>query len=246
MKRIVFHSILVMLIALCGTSWAQDGPIPITAEEAFDAVQTQTDPISGDDAIVNLVDVRTRAEFFWVGAACQVDEIVTTKHGAIVPDYGKVILSKGGRFLKFKVDGKHKWLQTKKVSELILSPIAINIPYKYWDEENWTLVPNQHFQEEVEALATDDYDVVIFFCRSGGRSESCLEDFDPTLFEAIYEIDQPDGKSGRGGFEGSSYSNAYNGYRGFPERLTEIQEHPSVSWKDTGLPMKTSVNPSTE
>jgi hypothetical protein len=105
---------------------------------------------------------------------------------------------------------------------------------------------NDQFKDEVEALATDEYDVVIFFCRSGGRSEGCLEDFDTALFEAIYEIDQPDGKSGRGGFEGSSYSDAYNGYRGFPERLTEIQEHPSVSWKDTGLPMKTSVNPLTE
>jgi hypothetical protein len=51
-----------------------------------------------------------------------------------------------------------------------------------------------------------------------------------------------DGKSGRGGFEDSSYSNVYNGYRGFPERLTEIQEHPSVSWKDAGLPIKTSLN----
>lgn len=246
MKRIVFHSILVILIALGGTSWAQDGPIPITAEAAFDAVQTQTDPISGESASVNLVDVRTRAEFFWVGAACQVDEIVTTKHGSIVPDYGKVILSKDGRFLTFEVDGKHKRLQTKKVSELKLSSIAINIPYRFWDEENWALEPNPDFQSEVEALATDGYDVVIFFCRSGGRSEGCLEDFDTALFEAIYEIDQPDGKSGRGGFEGSSYSDAYNGYRGFPERLTEIQEHPSVSWKDTGLPMKTSINPTNQ
>jgi hypothetical protein len=45
------------------------------------------------------------------------------------------------------------------------------------------------------------------------------------------------------GFEGDSRSNRYNGYRGFPERLTEIQEHPSVSWKDAGLPMKTRIDP---
>ena len=187
--------------------------------------------------------MRTRTEYYWVGAACQVDEIVTTTQGAIVPDYGKVILSHDGRFLKFEVDGKHKKLKTRKVSEIKLSTIAISIPYKFWDDENWALIPNENFQYEVEALANEGYDVVIFFCRSGGRSEGCLEDFDTDLFEAIYEIDQPDGKSGRGGFEGSSYSNAYNGYRGFPERLTEIQEYPSVSWKDTGLPMKTSINP---
>ena len=121
---------LVICLAVCGTVGADITPIPITAEAAFDAVQTQTDPISGDTAKVALVDVRTRAEYFWVGAACQVDEIVTTRHGTLVPDNGKVILSEDGRFLTFEVDGRHKRLQTKKVSEVTLTPIAINIPYK--------------------------------------------------------------------------------------------------------------------
>lgn len=243
MKKVIISLTMSIFLIFCGMSFANDTtPIPISAEQAFDAVQTQTDPISGDEAIVALVDVRTRAEYFWVGAACQVDEIITTKGKSIVPDFGKVLLSREGRFLTFGLDGRNKRILTRKVSEIALSPIAINIPYKLWDEETAELSLNPDFVDDVEALS-GDYNVLIFFCRSGGRSEDCLGDFNTTLFDAIYEIDQPDGKSGRGGFEGTSYSNVYNGYRGFPERLTEIQEHPSVSWKDTGLPIKTSVNP---
>ena len=235
---------MAFLLAFCGTSLAAEvSPIPISAEQAFNAVQTQTDPITDEGTSVALVDVRTRAEFFWVGAACQVDEIITTKEKSIAPDLGKVFLSRDGRFLNFELNGRNRRLQVRKVSEMLLSPIAINIPYKLWDETTGTSSLSGDFAGDVEALAAAEYDVLIFFCRSGGRSEDCLGDFNTTLFDAIYEIDQPDGKSGRGGFEGTSYSNVFNGYRGFPERLTEIQDHPSVSWKDAGLPIKTSVNP---
>ena len=242
MKKIIFPVCLIIFISFCGISFADVTPIPISAEEAFDAVQTQTDPISGESTNVALVDVRTRAEYFWVGTACQVDEIITKKGETIFPDDGKVILSNNGRFLRFEINGRNKRLQTKKVSEVLLSPIALSIPFILWDEDTGGFSANENFKEDVEALDVD-YDVLIFFCRSGGRSENCLAGFDTNFFDAIYEIDQPDGKSGRGGFEGTSYSNVYNGYRGFPERMTEIQEHPSVSWKDAGLPMKTGVNP---
>ncbi|MCP3871768.1 MAG: hypothetical protein GY699_01225 [Desulfobacteraceae bacterium] len=217
-------------------------PILIGAEEAFNAVQSQTDPVTGEGTRVALVDVRTRAEYFWVGAACQVDEIITTKEESLYPDDGKVILTKNGRQVRFEINGRHKMLQTKKITNIIISPIAINIPYKLWVEEDASLTLNSSFGGEVNALS-DNYDILIFFCRSGGRSQDCLGGFDVNLFDTIYEIDQPDDKSGRGGFEGTSYSNVYNGYRGFPNRLTETQEHPSVSWKDAGLPIKTSINP---
>ena len=243
MKKNITIVFMVLFFAFCGTSLAAEvSPIPISAEQAFDAVQAQTDPITDEGTSVALVDVRTRAEFFWVGAACQVDEIITTEEKSIAPDLGKMFLSRDGRFLDFELNGRNKRLQVRKVSEMALSPIAINIPYKLWDEATGTSYLNDNFANEVNALG-EDYEVLIFFCRSGGRSEDCLGDFNTTLFEAIYEIDQPDGKSGRGGFEGTSYSNVFNGYRGFPERLTEIQDHPSVSWKDAGLPIKTSVNP---
>lgn len=243
MKKIIFPLCLILLIVSYGLSFAQNAiPIPITAEEAFDAVQSQKDPISGEETSVALIDVRSRAEFYWVGAACQVVEIITSNEETIVPDYGKVRLSQNGKFLSYKIDGNNEQLQTRKVSKLNLTPISINIPFELWNEDTGTLTENPNFVSDIEALG-DTYGVLIFFCRSGGRSQACLAPFDTSLFDSIYEIDQPDGESGYGGFEGNSYSNVYNGYRGFPERLTETQEHSSVSWKDAGLPIKTSVNP---
>lgn len=243
--KIFFRSIFIVCIVASYWSTFADvpAPVPISAEQAFDAVQKQIDPISKESANVVLVDVRTRAEYFWVGAACQVDEIKTINNEALIPDYGKVILEHSGKFLAFEIEGNNKRIQTKKIEEISLSPIAINIPYYFWDEDTGSLVVNENFSTDVEELQTTGYDILIFFCRSGGRSEMCLGNFNTSLFQAIYEIDQPDGKSGRGGFEGTSYSNSYNGYRGFPERLTEIQDHSSVSWKDAGLPIKTSINP---
>jgi rhodanese-related sulfurtransferase len=247
MKRIVLTVVTVISLVFSGTAFADDElplPEPISAEQAFDAVQMQTDPYTGLPTNVVLVDVRTRAEYFWVGAACQVTEIITTDDKSIIPDYGKVELVYSGRFLKFKVHEYCRWLCVTTVSKVIMSPISINIPYKLWSEETATTTLNPNFIEDVEALAEDgEVNVIIFFCRSGGRSQDCLQAFDISLFEAIYEIDQPSGKSGRGGFEGTSYSNVYNGYRGYPGRFTRIQEHPSVSWKDAGLPVKTSVSP---
>ena len=63
-------------------------------------------------------------------------------------------------------------------------------------------------------------------------------------FDAVYEIDDPtpDSTGDVGGFEGSPYSEVYNGYHGFPGRLTGVQAVPSVSWKDTGLPIKIGMS----
>jgi rhodanese-related sulfurtransferase len=235
--------VVVMLsMGLTGTVSAEEMlPVPITADEAFDAVQLQLDPITGEPADIVLVDVRSRAEFFWVGAACQVNEIILDNR-VFYPDYGKVKLLWHGLILKFNVNGRPIFMPVKKVQEIVLSPMAVNIPYKFWNEDTATMETNTDFGIEIEDLAVD-FDTIIFFCRSGGRSEDCLDAFDPALFDNIYEIDQPDGKSGRGGFEGASYGDAYNGYRGFPDRFTQTQEHSSVSWEDTGLPIKTSVDP---
>ena len=68
MKKVTIPIFVVIFLVFSGTSFAADvSPIPITAEQAFNAVQTQTDPITGEDKKVALVDVRTRAEYFWVG-----------------------------------------------------------------------------------------------------------------------------------------------------------------------------------
>jgi hypothetical protein len=53
----------------------------------------------------------------------------------------------------------------------------------------------------------------------------------------VFEIDDPDGNSGKGGFSGSVYNTAFNEDAGFPGRETQKLEVPSASWKDAGLPV---------
>lgn len=222
-------------------------PEPITAEEAFWSVQTQTDPLTGEDASVALIDVRTRAEYFWVGAAAEVTSVTLTNGQIVEPDYGYAKISANSRFIEWYINGSKRRIKVKKIEALTLSPIAVSIPFKLWDENNPEksgMYLNTNFDSELQSLADSGIDTVIFFCRSGGRSEACIVDFDPTVFKSYYEIDHPESETGgQGGFEGTSYGNVYNGYRGFPGRSTLFQDYDSVSWKDAGLPIQTSAVP---
>jgi hypothetical protein len=220
---------------------AQEPPVPepVTAEQAFDAAVNQIDPLTGDPVNVVFVDARTRAEWFWVGTVAQVTRIELKNGQEFTPDMGKVKLVHEGRLLAFEVDGRHRAkLPVRAVEDLDLEPMAYWVPYKIWSSEDGSFTLNEDFTADVESLAVPgERNVVIFFCRSGGRTNTCGVELNTELFETQYEIDQPDGKSGRGGMEGSTYGNVFNGYRGFPERFTFSQEHESVSWKDTGLPI---------
>jgi len=230
---------LMVSIFATGITYAEECPlpIPITAEQAFDAYANQEDPISGEGANVAIVDVRTTAEYYWVGTCAQVDTILTTKGEEITPDNGKVILRANSRILEFEVDGEPRALKVKHVDEIVTSSIATHIPYMTWDDKNCEKKANDNnFASEIEALALDE-DIVIIMCRSGKRTNGCMVCFDFSLFDAVYEIDQPDGKDGRGGFQGTSYGDAYNGFRGFPGRKTSFQDYESVSWCDAGLPI---------
>jgi rhodanese-related sulfurtransferase len=241
--------LILALTGVGGSVPARAGePVPITAEAAFVAVATQTDPLAGFQATVALVDLRTRAEYYWVGAPTSVDAIVLQDQSVIVPDLGKVRLIQQGRFirqtfLEFTLNGIYRQVEVQQVDHLELSPMAVNIPYKLWDEKTAQLVPNESFQYDIETLAYQGVDTVILYCRSGGRSTDCTADFNTELFLGVYEIDDPTGIEGRGGFEGTSYHNVFNGYRGFPGRPTQLQNGPSVSWKDAGLPVKTGMKP---
>jgi rhodanese-related sulfurtransferase len=244
----VFLAVAALVIASPALAQEPVLPIPISSEQAYDAVMAQVDPLSGESKNVVLVDTRTRAEFYWVGTTAKVDQIVLHNGKTLTPDMGKVKLTHEGKFLEFEAMGRPGRVQTATVDSVSLSPIARSIPYELWNETTGALEPNGmdfvNFRTAVEALATDEnVDVVIFFCRSGGRSQACLAYFDTTLFDEVYEIDQPDGQSGYGGFEGTTYGSVYNGYRGFPGRMTYIQDHESVAWKDAGLPIKIGVNP---
>lgn len=218
-------------------------PVPITAEAAFDAVATQTDPITGWYKNVALVDVRSRAEYFWVGTATKVDSIELKDGSIITPYLGKVVLDHEGKFLTYSVNGRNKRVQVAKVDRLVHSAIARNIPFRLWNEDTGKLEGNPNFATDMANLVQEGIEVVIVYCRTGGRSSDCVAEFDTTPFFAVYEIDDPAGNRGFGGFEGNSYKNAYNGYLGFPGRQTGAQTVPSVSWKDSGLPMATLINP---
>lgn len=240
MKFAVVMVVTLMIVFVpTATTLADDNQvnIPITANQAFNAVVHQVDPETGEDASVALIDVRTVAEYFWVGAPAKVNCITTTDGREIFPLDGKVAF-RWGDFLIFQVDYGHfaypMFLPVQKVEKMEMIDISIHIPTHLWDEAAGKKFKNKDFAQDIEALNVN-YDVLILMCRSGKRSNTRA--FDTTLFDKIYEIDQPNGENGLGGFQGTSYGDAYNGYRGYPGRNTGRRHSRSVSWSDSGLPV---------
>lgn len=86
------------------------------------------------------------------------------------PNLGKVLLIENGTKVHFFAGEDEFTVDVVNVDGISLSSIAINIPYKFWHEYTGELILNKKFKKEIEALAAE-YDTVIFFCRSGGRSE---------------------------------------------------------------------------
>jgi rhodanese-related sulfurtransferase len=248
-KKLVSVVVLVFLFALvfAGNTIAaeEEVNIPITANQAFDAVVQQVDPATGENTRVALIDVRTAAEYYWVGACGKVATITTTSGTEYTPHNGKVVV-KWGNFLCFKVEGHYclrpVFLPVSKVESVVTEDISIHIPTHIWDEVGCTKYDNPDFAATIESLSAD-YDVLILMCRSGKRSNT--RGFDTSLFDAVYEIDDPNGTNGRGGFQGTSYGDVYNGYRGYPARSTKSQDAPSVSWSDAGLPVHIGWKPVT-
>lgn len=241
-RKLTFAAIMALLLAVifAANTMAEETAvnIPITANQAFDAVVKQVDPSTGENTRVALVDVRTSAEYFWVGACAKVESILTTSGKEMIPIDGKVVL-KWGQYLSFNVayGRKHRpmpmYLHVSQVEKVVTTDISVHVPTMLWDDANVKTVPNPNFARDIESLASQ-YDVLILMCRSGDRSNS--RDFDTSLFKAVYEIDRPTGENGYGGFQGKNYNDVFDGYRGFPGRNTSLQDSPSVSWADAGLP----------
>jgi len=223
-----------------------DAPIPITAEEAFDAVQLQVDPQSGDPVNVVLLDIRDPVEYFFSGAPAEV--VAIKKFGTetlIEPDNGKVRLIRDGKFVKYRLNGRKKRLKVDKIESLETNAIAVHIAFWNRTLDGWDKTPAEDggsFYPTVATLA-DNYDVLILYCRTGGRSTLAADGLDATLFWKVYEIDDPGENNKFGGFTGPNYYNVLNGQVGFPGRLTEGQFVPSVSWLDSGLPIVTTTKP---
>jgi rhodanese-related sulfurtransferase len=250
-------SLFQILIAACGlaalgTTFAAD-PIPISADTAFDAVTQQVVPGTKSSARVALIDIRDPIEYFFSGAAARVKQIT------LVGPFGREItidrvdktrLRYEGKFLEYRVKGRTFLIPVTRIKSVVTEALADNIPF--WrrtpNGQGWEDKPTTEaaFYAEIEDWVYDQFDIVILYCRTGGRSSSAGQGIlTRGLFKEgqVYEIDDPQGKNGFGGFSGSPYSNVYNGHVGFPGRSTTTQDPPSVSWLDSGLPTMTAFKP---
>jgi rhodanese-related sulfurtransferase len=261
--HLIEHGLLSLLAVVALTPAFADAllqPEPISAEEAFDAVQRQVFPGTDSEATVILVDVRDPQEVLSSGAAAAVKEIVIGGN-TIEPKLGAVRLTKNGESIEYRdAHGNLVSVALREITSLDIEAIAYNI--KLWDqtESGFDLKPQalkkiaRAFAKDLVALIDETQaDVVIVYCRTGGRSSFAgqfilngMYTFREDTFWSnrlpypieVYEIDDPDGTNGRGGFSGPDYSGVFNGYAGFPGRSTVTQAVPSVSWKDSGLPVK--------
>lgn len=148
-------SLLVLTSALAGPN-----PVPITADQAFDAVMTGIDPTTGvtyGAGKVAIVDVRTPPEYQFIGTAGKVDSILMKEAATpLVPDMGKVKLTREGGYLEYTLAGKHQKTAMDEVAKLETSPIAVNIPCATWNEQTKKMDPApDHFINGIERLAEE-------------------------------------------------------------------------------------------
>jgi rhodanese-related sulfurtransferase len=96
--------------------------------------------------------------------------------------------------------------------------MAFNIPFSFWNEELQKLVPNADFIADIKASFKKD-DVLIFLCRSGGRSLNAAKKIVETGFTRVHNLTQ--------GFEGKKDENGYRTIGG---------------WKNSGVSYTYNLN----
>ena len=141
---------VITAFALTASVATADPPTPITADQAFEAVQMQIDPETGMAASVALIDVRDPVEYFFTGAPADVTKIVLIDgEKEIFPDLRKVRLLHEGKFIEYRVNGRYKRTLVDKVSSIQTQALALNIPFWLrtptgWDKTTETAVPGSH------------------------------------------------------------------------------------------------------
>lgn len=90
--------------------------------------------------------------------------------------------------------------------------MAYNIPFMFWCESEQKLLPNDDFLKDLEARFKKD-DVLIFMCRSGGRSLKAAEQAKQAGFTKTFNLKE--------GFEGAKDKQGCRQVNG---------------WKNRGLP----------
>ncbi len=179
------------------------GPIPITAEQAFDAVKSGCLPETPQAPAkcygvgkVALVDVRTQEELDFAGGPGQVD-LVTLKTGrTFIPDNNKAkyrVLS-DGQYLDYRLRGVRYLTPVQQIKSVATSLLAKHAPCSYYDGEAGAFVADPPtFSAAMAKIAEEGVVVPITMCNSGGRSTQCplnmLYQEVQDMFTAYYEID---------------------------------------------------------
>jgi rhodanese-related sulfurtransferase len=90
--------------------------------------------------------------------------------------------------------------------------MAYNIPLMFWNEEQQDFISNENFLSDIGSRFKKD-DILIFICRSGGRSFSAATKAKQSGFLNVFSINE--------GFEGENDEKGYRTVNG---------------WKNSGLP----------
>lgn len=103
---------------------------------------------------------------------------------------------------------------------LIGHPVsAYNVPLTFWNERGRSFEPNANFIKDIEQRFKTS-DVLIFICRSGGRSLRAAEQAFQAGFAKVYNVKE--------GFEGAEDDKGYRTVGG---------------WKNSGQPYTYTVDP---
>jgi rhodanese-related sulfurtransferase len=95
--------------------------------------------------------------------------------------------------------------------------MAANVPLTFWDEKAQTLVPNDHFLEDIKARYKPE-ETLIFICRSGSRSLRAARLVREAGFSKVSSVEDS--------FEGEPDARGYRTVNG---------------WKNSGLPYAYTV-----
>ena len=96
---------------------------------------------------------------------------------------------------------------------------AVNIPLTFWNEKAQSFESNGNFIKDIQERFKAS-DVLIFICRSGGRSLKAAGDVFQAGFPNVYSVNE--------GFEGEKDENGHRTVGG---------------WKNKGLPYTYDINP---
>jgi len=87
--------------------------------------------------------------------------------------------------------------------------MAYNIPFMFWSEEKQELVPNDNFIQDLKSRLKEEH-VLIFICRSGGRSLRAAKLANAEGFTNVYNLKE--------GFEGKKDEQGYRSVEGWKKR----------------------------